>query len=506
MIVKTPYELFEKSATQFLDKPAIIFVSASGEERTYTYQVLLAGVEYLAREFSAHNTLKKGERVCFTLPNSPVLVAAYLACQKIGVVPVLLNPALPMERVNRVLQETGAKVCIGSFDSADNRGNTRNGVSLSYTLEIFFPQAAYNEIKPVSCTQTDPEDTAAILYSSGTTGEQKGVLLTEKNIFWNTYHTVELTGMTPDDRPICFLPQSHCFGINFITISALRCGATLVLHEKFDRDQVLESLVRNNVTMFFAVPAIYQMFLKQKIDPSCFASISYFFYAADSLPVESILAWEHTYEKRIETAWGLTETTPLATFNHPDNHVLGSVGTPIPGVEIKVVDENGAALSFTDVGEICVRGHCVMKGYLGKPEATEEVMRDGWFHTGDLGYVDIKGHLFIVDRIKDMINVGGKKAWPRKIEGVLTQHPMVEDVGVVGIPHDIMGEIPAAAVVLEDCADKEKTDVLKDIASFTRSKLLQHESPRGENIVFVDALPRNPSGKILRGELLKFFT
>jgi len=519
MIIQTPYEMFAKSAALFPEKVAIVFVSASGREETYSYRELLDGVEYLARELSTVHKLQKGERACFLLPNSPAFVTAYLACSKIGVIPVLLNPALPLERVNNVLKETEAKILFVGFDPYAygllyKVRDILNNVPI-HTLDTDFPKVVreYDKAKPVYQAEFDPEDIAAILYSSGTTGPQKAVELTVSNVFFNTYYACLLNGITPYDMPICFLPLSHCFGINYIALSCLRTGATLVLHEKFDQAQVLESLRRNKVTIFFAVPAIYRLFLKSAVEPTCFDSVRYFFYAADSLPVESIRAWEDKFGHIIITAWGLTETSPLATFNHPAYYELGSVGTPIPGVEIKIVDEDGALMPRVSdpdktrefLGEICVRGHCVMKGYLNRAEATAEVMRDGWFHTGDIGYLNDKGFLFVVDRKKDMINVGGEKAWPREIEGILARHPQIRDVGVVGGAHDSMGEVPLVAIVLEDSEDESKPEVLKDILFFARAKLLEHECPHRGNIVFTDNIPRNPSGKILRIELKKLF-
>lgn len=507
MMTQTPYELFREKAVLFPEKQAVIFISSTEVEQAYSYKKLLCGVEYLARVFVTQYRIQKGDRVCCLLPNSPALISVYLACQKIGAIPVLLNPALPTDRVLQTLEETDSKLCLANWDVLHKHEDNLDNMPVCI-MDIFFPIRDLYEENPAETKQVQmySEDTASILYSSGTTGPQKGVELTVNNIFHNTYHAGALTGMTSNDRPICFLPLTHCFGINFITISALRNGATLILHEKFDPQQVLKSVVRNEVTMFFAVPTIYQMFLKQEVDSSCFESVRYFFYAADSLPVESILAWKNAYGKTIATGWGLTETTPLVTINPLSRYVLGSVGIPISDVEIKIVNENRELITdCLKYGEICVRGPNVMKGYLNKPEETKEVMQDGWFYTGDIGYVDENNYLFIVDRKKDMINVGGEKAWPREIEGILAQHPMIKDVGVVGIPDDIIGEVPAAVIVLKCPVDKENLMELNDILIFAGLELLKHERPHGTNIVFVDVIPRNPSGKILRGKLKEFF-
>lgn len=477
----TVWEVFERSRGFFPNKEALIFVDKDGKQGAQTYLQLGANADLIARYTKIHGVdgVDKGDRVCLNMPNSPEFVEAYLANSKLGATSVILNPALPAERIERVLQDTETKII----------KRLRNDV-------------AFGEIIGSQSTLKTP-DTTAILYSSGTTGEQKGVELTVSNIYNNIGYTSILTGMTPEDRLICFLPLTHCFGLNFILGTCLYTGATLVLHEKFDLRQVLDSLVRNRVTMFFAVPAIYNMILKQKIDPFYFSSVRYFFYAADTLSVDSIRAWEKEYGRKIYTGWGLTETSPFATSNHEAIYKFGSVGKAIPGVEIQVVNENGRILRMSNArqdpknfyGEVCVRGHNVMKGYWNRQEDTAKAIdEDGWFHTGDIGYLYPEGYLFIVDRLKDMINVGGEKAWPAEIEKIILQHKDVAEVGVVGVPHPEMGEVPKVFVV------SKNTALTKDkIQEFIKPKLMKHELPR--EIVFIDKIPRNPSGKILRREL-----
>ena len=473
MDAMTIWEIFERSKNFFPKKEALIFIDAEGKEQILTYNNLSLRAKLTARTLiSRPYSTDAGQRICLYAPNSPEFISAYLAASKLGATSVLLNPALPQDRVEKILKDTCAKIIVKRI------GNEIDIKDLNPPLEPLTPE------------------TAAILYSSGTTGEQKGVELTHGNIYNNIKYTSVLTGMTPDDRLICFLPLTHCFGLNFILGACLYTGATLVLHEKFDLKQVLESLVRNKVTMFFAVPAIYNMMLKQKVDPFYFASVRYFFYAADALSPDSILAWEKEYGRKIYTGWGLTETSPFATSNHESVYKLGSVGKPIPGVEVKIINPDPKH----SYGEVCVRGHNVMKGYLNKPEETAKAVdKDGWFHTGDIGYIDQDEYLFIVDRLKDMINVGGEKAWPAEIEKIILQHPGVAEVGVVGIIHETLGEVPKAFVVAKDqiLTKKKLHEFLKP--AHGEPKLMKHEFPR--EIEFIDKLPRNPSGKILRREL-----
>ena len=459
------WDVFERSRSFFPQKTALVHIDTDGNEKTFTYNILSCDSENMVNTLSSY-AVGGGQRVCLCLPNSPELVWSYLASSKIGATSVFLNPALPPERIKKILKDTDSKLLIKK---------TANKIDFTGLRSLH---------------KYLTSDTAAILYSSGTTGEQKGVKLSASNIYNNIKYTSALTGMTPEDKIICFLPLTHCFGLNFILGACLYTGATLVLHEKFDFKQVLESLVRNKITMFFAVPAIYNMMLKQKIDPFYFSSVRYFFYAADALSADSILAWEREYGRKIYTGWGLTETSPFATSNHEAVYKPGSVGKPIPGVEVKVVKEQSEPY-----GEICVRGHNVMQGYWNRlAETAEAIDPDGWFHTGDVGAIDNDGHLFIIDRLKDMINVGGEKAWPAEIEKIILQHPDIAEVGVVGIPHPEIGEVPKAFVV-----SKNPILTKEDIQDFVKSALMKHEFPR--EIEFIEKLPRNPSGKILRREL-----
>jgi len=476
--VMTVWEVFERSKDVFPKKEALVFVGADGKELKLTYNILAGDSEFTAHSLKSYR-VEAGQRICLHMPNSPEFISAYLAASKLGATSVLLNPALPQDRVEKILKDTAAKIIVKRI------GNEIDIKDLNPPLEPLTPE------------------TAAILYSSGTTGEQKGVELTHGNIYNNIKYTSVLTGMTPDDRLICFLPLTHCFGLNFIMGACFYTGATLVLHEKFDLERVLDSLVKNRVTMFFGTPAIYNMILKQKIDPFYFSSVRYFFYAADTLSVNSIKAWEQEYGRKIYTGWGLTETSPFATSNHEAIYKLGSVGKAIPGVEVQIVNENGRILRMESArqnpknfyGEVFVRGHNVMKGYWNQPEETAKAMdEDGWFRTGDIGYIDHEGYLFIVDRLKDMINVGGEKAWPAEIEKIILQHPDVADTAVVGMPHKIMCAVPKAFVVTKDPALTKK-----ELQEFIKPKLMKHEFPR--EIEFVEKLPRNQSGKILRREL-----
>ncbi len=293
----------------------------------------------------------------------------------------------------------------------------------------------------------DRDDPAAILYTSGTTGKQKGAVLSHGNVVSNMNSTGHLLRIDPTDRLMLFLPLFHCFGQNFIMNTAFTSGATLVLHRRFVPEEILASIGANGVTMFFAVPTVYIGLLNAGVEPEQLAGIRYYFSAAATMPVEIATRWQERFGLPIFEGYGLTETSPFASYNHEWAHRPGSVGTPIEMVEIRVVDADGQEVGRGEWGEIVIKGPNVMLGYWNRPEDTAAALRGGWFHTGDIGYMDADGYVFLVDRVKDMINAGGFKIWPREVEEVLYRHPAVKECAVVGVPDPAHGEAARAVVV-----------------------------------------------------------
>jgi long-chain acyl-CoA synthetase len=277
----------------------------------------------------------------------------------------------------------------------------------------------------------------------------------------------------------------------------MRAGGTLTMIPRFDPGKALEIIQRDTVTVFEGVPTMYTAMLnhgeKDQYDLSCLRiAIS----GGSAMPVEVLKGFEEAFGCKVLEGYGLSETSPVASFNHPDRERKpGSIGTPIAGVEMKVVDDDGNEVPQGEVGEIVIRGHNVMKGYLGRPDATEEVMRGGWFHSGDMATVDADGYFFIVDRKKDMIIRGGYNVYPREIEEVLYEHPAVSEVAVVGVPDDSLGEEVAAAVVLR--AGAEATE--EDIRAYAKERVAAYKYPRA--IWFQNELPKGPTGKILKREI-----
>lgn len=449
--------------------------------------------------------LAPGDRVAIFLPNIPEFVLSYYAVVRAGAIAVSLNVMLKRDEVAFILNDSGAKILFTAaslLDQVPERSAlpTLEGVVCAGAAQepgvVKFADlvaSAPSTIPPKA--NLDPEAEAAILYTSGTTGKPKGVLLTHGNLMSNVYATDHHTRMSPEDRLICYLPLFHCFGQNFIMNAAFNAGATLILHERFVPDEIQDSLRSNRISMFFGVPAVYVRLLAAPDLENYLGSVRYFFSAAAAMPVEIARRWRQRFGHPIYEGYGLTETSPFASYNHDFSYREGSVGTPIENVEMRILDENGRELQPGETGEIAIKGPNVMKGYYRRAEETAEVLREGWFLTGDIGRMDDDGYFYLVDRAKDMVNVSGFKIWPREVEEVLMQHPALSEVAVVGVPDRVSGEAVKAFAVLKENAKAAEQELIE----FCRARIAVYKAPR--QVEFIGALPKNPSGKILKREL-----
>jgi long-chain acyl-CoA synthetase len=343
---------------------------------------------------------------------------------------------------------------------------------------------------------SERSDTAAILYTGGTTGTPKGVMLSHENINAAIHTVVWHEHSNEKDRALCFLPFNHVFGQMHIMNATILSGGCLELMPGFDLERVLSSMQAGRVTKFFAVPTIYVRLLnieglKQKL-----GEVRYCFSAAASMAAEVVRKWKERTGLAIHEGYGMTEAAPTVAFNHHIRHVIGSVGTAVPGVEIQIRDQNGAQVKQGAAGEVCVRGPNIMKGYLANPEATRQAFWDkGWLRTGDVGLLDEDGYLYIVDRLKDMIISGGENVYSLEVEDVLYKHPDVEECAIVGVPHREWGEMVAAYIKPRAGAAIDE----KEVKAFLKSRLSAYKVPKA--FLSVDDFPRSPAGKILKREL-----
>ncbi|MBI4587201.1 MAG: long-chain fatty acid--CoA ligase [Candidatus Rokubacteria bacterium] len=488
-------QMLERSAFYFPEQTALVF-----KDRRWTYRELDRDVSALASGLKGLG-LKPGERVGLHLPNWPEFVLTYYAAQKIGVVPLSLNVTYKADEIAYICRDgevagvVTADAVAANLPSRDDLPSVRQVIRIGAPAEGTVAFAGLTGDPTLRALDLDREETAAILYTSATTGRPKGVMLTHANVVSNAFATCHHLRMTPADRGLCALPLFHCFGQNFILNALVNSGGTLVLQERFVLEEFLAAIGRERVTLLYAVPTMYILTLAGDTRPYDFSSLRLCFSAAAMLPADVERRWHERYGHWIHQGYGLTECSPFASYNHDTLFRPGSVGTPIENVEMKVVNEQERELPDGELGEIVIKGPNVMTGYFRNPEATAQAVKNGWLHSGDIGYRDAEGYYYVVDRVKDMINVSGFKVFPREVEEILFRHPAVKEAAVLGIPDPVRGEAVKAFVVLKE---GERVDP-ETLQRLCREKIASYKVP--EAIEFLPALPKSPTGKILKKDL-----
>ena len=453
--------------------------------------------------------VEKGDRVCVFMGNSAEFAIAFYGIFKVGAIAVSISAMCKCGEVEYQLGNSESSILVTSAPHLPEvperelipliRQVISVGGGEGADLEFWELLDRHADAGPFQTVYTDREDGAEIIFTSGTTGKPKGVVLTHGNVVSNTNANAHVTKMTPDDRLLCFLPMYHSFAQNFIFNGAIFRGAALIIAPKFELEPVLKIMREEKVTRWHAVPTIYILVLnneelRAEID-AAFASVNFSFSAAASMPGEIARKWFDRFGLKISEGWGLTETTPSATYNHEFRHKVGTVGTPIENVEVQVWDENLQPLPPGQVGELVIKGPNVMKCYYNNPEATAETIVNGWLRTGDVGMQDEEGYFLIVDRVKDMVNSAGLKIWPREVEEVLYEHVAVAECAVIGVPDPLYGENVKACVVVREGAEVSAEELI----ALCKAKLAGYKAPK--IVEFLDCLPKNPSGKILKTEL-----
>ena len=443
--------------------------------------------------------LEPDDRVGIMLPNVPYFPIVYYGILRADGTVVPMNVLLKGREVKFYLEDPEAKWLFAWHDFAEaaEKGAGEAGAEVILVKPGEFEQLLGDAEPDRDLAERDGSDTAVILYTSGTTGQPKGAELTHDNMLANARASRNLFKTSDDDIVLGALPLFHSFGQTCTMNAGAVGGATLTFIPRFDPAKALEIIERDKVTMFSGVPTMYNAMLhdasREDRDTSTLKTCT---SGGSAMPGELLRGFEKAFDCMVLEGYGLSETSPVASFNHPDKErKIGSIGTPIEGVEMKVVDDDGNDVEQGEVGEIAIKGHNVMKGYWNKPEATEEVMSDGWFLTGDMAKIDEDGYFFIVDRKKELIIRGGYNVYPREIEEVLYEHESVLEAAVVGVPDESMGEEVGAAVVLKDGEDVS-ADELK---SYVKNEVAGYKYPR--RIWFVDELPKGPTGKILKREI-----
>ena len=501
--------ILAESAVRHADRTAVVL----GDLRLTYAQLWAHSLQYAS--VLRDRGVGPGDKVALLLPNTPHFPLAYFGALALGAVAVPVHALLKAEEIQYVLEDSGAKalVCAAPLLGEGAKGAELAGVPVLAVMDG--GDATLERIDTLALSATpiealvarEPEDTAVILYTSGTTGQPKGAEISHLNVTMNVVASATYSfDITKEDVVLGCLPLFHTFGQTCCMNTAFFVGASVVMLPRFDGAQALELLAKEKCTIFMGVPTMYVGLLEAAKTSEHRPTLKSALSGGAALPVPVLETFTEVFGTQVLEGYGLTETSPVATFNQvgfPPKP--GTVGKAIWGVEVEVAKaetEDAIELLPTgELGEIVVRGHNVFKGYLNKPDATRAAIVDGWFRTGDLGTKDADGYVSIVDRKKDMVIRGGYNIYPREVEEALLRHPAVAQVAVIGLPDPQYGE-EVCAVVVKDPAGGEITE--QELSAWSKTKLAAYKYPR--RVIFTDAFPLGPSGKVLKRELVQQYT
>lgn len=499
--------LLEMSARRYPGKVAVIL-----DDLKLRYAEVNGAANKIATGLVAMG-VKAGDKVAIMLPNTPHFVLCYYAILKLGAVVVPLNVLFKRNEVEYHLEDSDSIALIvwegflgeaaEGFAQAESCKHMIIAQTPGSTTPL--PEAATplnsllgNTSPGFETVQTNADDTAVILYTSGTTGRPKGAELSHMNMLMNTMVSAERV-IQFDDQVVglTVLPLFHSFGQTCVMNACFYAGGTMTMLPRFEPQRALEIMVRDRVTYFAGVPTMYFYLLNfPHADQYDISALQRCVSGGSAMPVEVMQAFNAKYKVKILEGYGLSETSPVASFNHLDEEpVPGSIGKPIWGVEMRCVNDKGETVPTGELGEIVIRGHNVMKGYYKRPDATQEAIRGSWFYSGDVAYVDEQGRFFIKDRVKDMIIRGGFNVYPREIEEVLYGHPAISEAAVIGVPDEALGEEIKAVVAFRPGQSATEQEII----GYCRERLASYKTPR--NVEIRDTLPKTATGKLLKREL-----
>lgn len=479
-----------------LDRPEETAIIFEGNE--WSYRELYSQATKIAG-YLQNRGYQKGDIIAQFMLNSDLFMAVYYGVQLAGCTVMPVNTKLAPPEVDYIFMHSEAKALF--YDDAIAQAleatnyHFKEELNLQDIRSILEDDAFGDE----DFASLEADDTAVVMYTSGTTGKPKGVMLSHRNIYEAAEIWSESMNMTHEDRMYICTPLFHCAGSHVFAVPTMYRGGTVIIAESFSPDHTLAQLVETEATIFFGVPAMYTILLnKPELKTYDFEHLRLFCYGAAPMPYELVKRLKEAFPKvAVQNLYGQTENTPAATSLLDDAALtkIGSVGKPLAKTEVKLVDAQGQKVPVGEVGEICVRGPQVMKGYLRNPEETSAAIQNGWLYSGDLGRFDEEGYLYIVDRKKDMIIRGGENIYPIEIEEVLYQMPEILEAAVVGIPHEVYGEVAKAFVVLKEGATLAEADILL----YAKTQLAKYKVPA--DIELISSLPRNASGKVLKHTL-----
>jgi long-chain acyl-CoA synthetase len=499
---KSLREMFEARTEEYANSTYLTFANEGISFKEFDLRVNKCANGLL------HLGIGKGDIVCVYANNSPNALVAYFAIVKIGAVAGPINCWWQPPEIKYLLNDSEAVAaivessCIPSIEQIRPEcPHLRIIVEMGDDPKpeyVSFQKMLEENSETLPESHIDLEDEAFIFYTSGTTGHPKGVLLTH----YNSLHAIAsleegLHQEKGKEVALIFLPIFHVNAM-FSLIAGINGGVHIVLRQGFSASEFWKIVERYRVTFWSAVPAVYNILLQMPENAAGrdLSSVKFGICGAAPMPVETFTKFEEVFGIKIIEGYGLTEGTVASAINPVDGErKIGSIGKPLPGQQIKILDDDGVELPVGEVGELCVGGGNVMKGYLRKPEANAETLRGGWLRTGDMAYADEDGYLFIVDRKKEMIIRGGENIYPKEIDNLLFSHPKILEAAVIGVADDIMGEEVKAFVVTMPGESMEE----EEVRDFCRENLASFKVPR--YVEFIDELPKNIIGKTLKKQL-----
>ena len=496
-------ELLKQRVSAAPDKP---FLFSEADKRQFTYKEFEAAVTRTANMLAA-NGVQKGDVVSLLLPNSVEYVIAYFACWQRGALAGPINSLLKSQEIAYVIANSEAKALLVNSEFVPVVESVQKDLPTLQAIIRFDDESeatrGYSS-DTEAATEVDLDHEAIIIYTSGTTGKPKGCLLTHGNVIANARQITSWLGFTEKDRLLTIMPLFHMNAVSVTTMSALYAGGSTVVSPKFSASRFWQIISDYEITSFGSVATMLSMLLSTYPDgiPAGLKTDQLRFAMCGSAPVpaEVMRRFEDTFNCLVIEGYGLSESTCRSTFNPPDQRRRpGSCGLPI-GNEMRVVDDEDREVPEGELGEIVLRGENILKGYYKNNAANDTAFRNGWFHTGDIGYRDKDGFFYIVDRKSDMIIRGGENIYPREIDEVLYQHPDVAAAAVVGVPDTLYGEEVAAVIVLKPGAKTSEQQVI----DYCKGRLADFKCPK--TVHFMEDIPKGPTGKLLKRELAKMLS
>ena len=497
--------IINEASQKYPHKTALIF-----KKNKLTYKILYKKIIQLSNGLIRLG-LHKGDRVAILLDNSTEYIISYFAICHAGGIVVPINTFLKGDEIYFILKDAGIKILITINRflkklSLNNQFNENQLPSLVHIISCSEETEfiTFNELLNSSpfdnkeAVSVYDNDVAAIIYTSGTTGHPKGAMLTHNNLISNVTSCLQVFTLKKKDKFLVFLPFFHSFTFTVCILLPCYVGCQIVILDEINRKQIKRCIVRYRITIFIAIPTVYYLLSKVKLSwlARIFNPIRIYISGAAPLPQETLKTFEENFKRPLLEGYGLSEASPVVSVNPLiGKRKPGSVGLPIPEVEVKIIDSEEKELPANTVGELIVKGPNVMKGYWKQPEITNQTIRNGWLLTGDMGKIDEEDYIYIVDRKKDMIISHGINIYPREIEEVLYKHPKIAEAAVIGIPDEHRGEIPKAYLALKQNVNMNEIEVKK----FCQAHLANYKIPK--KVEFREFLPKTPTGKILKREL-----